>query len=134
MADRQHDSRHPFQLLPVSGLAVLGFIQTVFGPEGSNVVLSVPHWSQRLFAALLLVSSLMVLWSTLRRGVRYARLERNGLLLLATVLGFYTLNIPEASTVTRGSFGWIFAFLGAAAVLRAGWVWRRIRHYPRAVQ
>ena len=106
-------------------LAVVAVSQLALGPSGSRVVLSMPGWSQFLFAAVLLTGSLSALASTMMLGARGRRAELFGMLLCSVALGTYALSIIHigGAWITNPAFGYGGSALGCAA--RAGWLWSR---------
>ena len=120
MTDRRSDARHPIEVAAMAILGLVAVSQLVLGPDGSRVVLSMPEWSQRAFAAALLAGAALVLLSMLITGKVGRRLEAGGLFLCATALGVYAWTIVDitASPLTNPAFA--FGGVGVGCAARAG--------------
>lgn len=103
-------------------LAVVAVSQLALGPTGSRVVLSMPGWSQFLFAAVLLAGALLALASTMLTGERGRRTELVGMLLCSVALGTYALSVIHigGSWITNPAFGYAGSAIGCA--VRGGWL------------
>lgn len=122
MNDHGRLARNPVSVLVFIGLAEIAGAQLIFGPEGSKVILSMPHDVQRMFAWGLLFSSLLVLLGTALPEPRAYWLEAGGKAGCAVVLGVYTFTLPYTVPSANTSMGFVFSTIGLACVLRLVWL------------
>jgi hypothetical protein len=129
MRNRRRDARHPVVIATFAGLAYTSAAQLVSGPGGSTVIRAMSALSQNLFAALLFVSvgaCLVSAWIT--REPLGARTERAGMLGSSIALLFYAFNVPEAVAAWGTTMAVVFFGTALGCAVRAGLVWRMIRH------
>lgn len=108
---------------------MLSVSQLWFGPVSSSVVRDMTHGSQLLFATMLLASSIACIVSAfVAREPRGARIERAGMFGCAVALGFYSLNLPASVASWNTTVAVSLAGAAIGCVIRAGLVWRMIRH------
>lgn len=139
MRYRRRDACHPIVLVSMGGLSYIASSQLWFGPN-SEVVSIMPGWSQTLFSALLLLSALTCIASAFVGSPPHspkwrdtrplgARIERAGMIGLAAALLYYSFDLPSALPGRwAGSMALIFTATAIGAIIRAGLVWRMIRH------
>lgn len=129
MRNRRRDTRHPLVVGTIGSWVVLSVSQLRFGPISSSVVRDMGSSSQVAFAGILLASSIACLVATVvGREPLGAKIERAGMFGCAVALGFYSFNLPGAvaSWNTTAALPMAGAAIGCA--IRAGLVWRMIRH------
>lgn len=122
MTERRRESRNPIEVATLALLSIVAVSQLALGPTGSRVLLSMPGWSQFLFAAVLLTGCLSALASTLIAGAPGHRAELVGMLLCSVSLGAYALAVIDigGSWITNPAFGYGGTAVGCA--VRAGWL------------
>ena len=130
MRNRRRDARHPVVLGALSSWVVLSVSQLWFGPVSSSVVRdAMTHTSQVLFGWMLLLSSTACLVSAIVGHEPVgARVERAGMFGCAVALGFYSLNLPAAVASWNTTAAFTLAGMAIGCTVRAGLVWRMIRH------
>lgn len=129
MRNRRRDARHPVVLCTLGSWAVFSSSQLWFGPVSSSVVQDMTYTSQVVFSGMLLVSSITCLASAVvGREPWGARIERAGMLGCAVALGFYSVNLPSAVASWNTTAALTLAGASLGCVIRAGLVWRMIRH------
>ncbi|MGE2733869.1 hypothetical protein [Mycolicibacterium vaccae] len=87
------------------------------------------HSSQVAFSAILMVSSIACLVAAIVGHEPWgARIERAGMFGCAVALGFYSINLPAAVASWNTTAALALAGGAVGCVIRAGLVWRMIRH------
>lgn len=129
MRNRRRDASHPLVVCTIGSWAVFSASQLRFGPVSSEVVQDMPYGSQVAFGYILLVSSIACLISAAVGHEPWgARIERAGMFGCAVALGFYSLNLPAAVASWNTTAALAIAGGAAGCIIRAGLVWRMIRH------
>lgn len=129
MRNRRRDARHPLVVGTVASWAVFSASQLWFGPVSSSVVRDMTHTSQIVFAATLFTSALACLIAAIvGHEPLGAYIERAGMFGCAVALGFYSLNLPSSVASWNTTVALACAGGAVGCVVRAGLVWRMIRH------
>ncbi|MGU3650710.1 hypothetical protein [Mycolicibacterium sp. A43C] len=130
MRNRRRDARHPVVVGALSTWVVISASQLWFGPVSSSVVRdAMTHTSQAVFGWMLLLSSITCLASAIiKREPCGAMAERAGMFGCAVALGFYSLNLPAAVESWNTTAALTLAGMAFGCTIRAGLVWRMIRH------
>lgn len=127
MTERRHDARHPFEIAPIALLVAVSIAQLVLGPKGSTVVLSMPEWSQRTFAATLLAGCLLTLGSMLKTGPVGRWMELAGLFMCALTLAVYSATAVAITPAWLTNPAVAFSGVAAACAFRMGQILRNRR-------
>ena len=129
MRNRRRDAKHPVVVAVMGSFVGLAASQILFGASGSNVISSMPEWSQVLFSWLLMVSTIACFVSAwVHREPLGAHIERAGMFGCSVALLAYSFAVPDSVSSWSTSMTPAFTGLAIGCAIRAGLVWRMIRH------
>ena len=129
MRNRRRDAKHPVVIATFTGLGYIAAAQLFLGPEGSSVVRDMGDYTKHLFSTLLLVASTLCVTSGwIVREPLGAKVERAGMFLAGVALMYYATNVPGVVASWSTTMALAFGATGVGCVVRAGLVWRMIRH------